>query len=242
VDFSSVAAANETRFAQHFRPRPVLPSGFGESALWDLSQLGFSDRRLKEGQKLYRSGEPFDSVYVIRFGFVKTVAILEDGREQITGFYMPSELFGLDGIASGRHGTDAVALENSEICVIPYYRLKRCQSQSRAIQDLLNRMFSREIVREQHMLLMLGSMRAEERVAAFLLDLSERYGELGFSLSQFMLRLTRQEIGSLLGLKLETVSRIFSRLHKSGLIEVEGRHLRIVSRDALRRILGQSRT
>jgi len=210
--------------------------------LWDLSLLGLSDRRFKEGQALYRSGEVFDSVYVIRVGFVKTVALLEDGREQVTGFYMPCELFGLDGIASGRHRIDAVVLANSEICVVPYHRLKSCQSQSRAIQNLLNRMFSREIVREQHMLLMLGSMRAEERVAAFLLDLSERYRELGFSASEFMLRLTRQEIGSLLGLKLETVSRIFSRFHKSGLIEVEGRRVRLVNREALRLILVQSRT
>src|SRR6516162_9735878 len=142
VDFPSLGAANETRFEQHFQPAPGLPRGFGEPALWDLSLLGLSDRRIKEGQALYRSGEVFDSVYLIRVGFVKTVALLEDGREQVTGFYMPCELFGLDGIASGRHGIDAVALANCEICVIPYYRLKRCQSQSRAIQILLNRMFS----------------------------------------------------------------------------------------------------
>jgi CRP/FNR family transcriptional regulator, anaerobic regulatory protein len=241
IDFPSVEAANEARFAQHPQLALSLPRGFGESALSDLSVPGLSHRRLKEGQALYRSGESFDSLYVIRAGFIKTVAMLEDGREQVIGFYMPCEMFGLDGIAPGRHWIDAVALVNSEICAIPYYGLKRCQSQSPAIQQLLNRMFSREIVREQQMLLMLGSMRAEERVAAFLLDLSERYGQLGFSSSEFILRLTRQEIGSLLGLKLETVSRIFSRFDKNGLIEVEARQVRIVSSEGLRRVLGNSR-
>lgn len=200
----------------------------------DLAPLGSSDRRLKFGQALYRAGEPFESVYVIRAGFVKTVALLADGREQVTGLYMPGEMLGMDGIASGRHSIEAVALMDSAICVIPYYRLAKLESEARPVQQLLNRMFSCEIVRKQQMMLLLGSMCAEERVAAFLLNLSERFTELGFSASEFVLRMTREEIGSLLGMKLETVSRIFSRFHKDGLIEVEGRHVRIVNSPSLR--------
>jgi CRP/FNR family transcriptional regulator, anaerobic regulatory protein len=214
-----------------------LSGGFSESAMRELGAVALCRRRLKMGQAMYRCGEPFQAVYLLRSGFVKTVVVLEDGREQVTGLYMPGEMLGMDGLASGRYASDAIALGDSDICVIPYDRLEKLEHAAQAVQRLLHRMFSREIVREQQMMLLLGSMRAEERVAAFLLNLSERFTALGFSSSEFVLRMTREEIGSLLGLKLETVSRTFSRFQKHGLIEVEGRHVRIVSAAGLRRIL-----
>ena len=199
----------------------------------------FPHRRLKAGQALFRSGEAFDAVYLVRTGFVKTVVLLEDGREQVTGLHMPGEMLGMDGLASGRHASDAIALDDSEVCVVPYDRLETLSYEARGVQRQLHRMFSHEIVREQRMMLLLGSMRAEERVSAFLLNLSERLTARGYSPSDFVLRLTREEIGSLLGMKLETVSRIFSKFQKAALIEIDGKHVRIVSIEGLRGVVGR---
>jgi CRP/FNR family transcriptional regulator len=193
---------------------------------------------LKLGQALYRSGEAFQAIYLVRSGFIKIVMLLEDGREQVTGLYMPGETLGMDGLASGCRASDAVALEDSDVCVVPYERLETLSRETRAVQRHLHRLFSYEIVREQRMMLLLGSMCAQERVAAFLLNLSERFTALGYSPSDFLLRMTREEIGSLLGMKLETVSRIFSRFHKDGLIEIEGKHVRIVNSAGLSRTIG----
>ena len=212
--------------------------GLFGSAVGEFGPLVLSHRRLKLGQAMYRSGEAFQAIYLVRSGFIKTVVLLEDGREQVTGLYMPGETLGMDGIASGSHASDAIALEDSDICVVPYDRLETLSREASAVQRQLHRLFSHEIVREQRMMLLLGSMRAEERVAAFLLTLSERLTALGFSASEFVLRMTREEIGSLLGMKLETVSRIFSRFAKDALIEIEGRHVRIVNSNGLRRTIG----
>ena len=213
-----------------------LPGGLSERPLREFSQVVFPQRRLKAGQTLFRSGDIFDAVYMVRTGFVKTVVLLEDGREQVTGLYMLGEMLGLDGLASGRHASDAIALDDADICVVPYDRLETLSRKAHEIQRHMHRMFSHEIVREQRMMLMLGSMRAEERVAGFLLNLSERFTLRGYSASDFVLRLTREEIGSLLGIKLETVSRIFSRFHRDGLIKIEGKHVRILSNAGLRAI------
>jgi len=204
----------------------------------ELEPLVLSHRRLKMGQALYRAGDAFQSIYLVRSGFIKTVVLLEDGRDQVTGLYMPGETLGMDGIASGSYASDAVALDDGEVCVVPYDRLETLSREVSGVQRYLHRLFSHEIVREQRMMLLLGSMRAEERVAAFLLNLSERFTALGFSASEFVLRMTREEIGSLLGMKLETVSRIFSRFSKDGLIQIEGKHVRIVSSNGLRRVIG----
>ena len=216
-----------------------LPGGLSEQPLREFAAVVFPHRRLKSGQALFRSGEIFDSVYLVRTGFVKTVVLLEDGREQVTGLHMPGEMLGMDGLASGRHASDAIALDDSDVCVVPYDRLETLSYEARDVQRHLHRMFSHEIVREQRMMLLLGSMRAEERVSAFLLNLSERLTARGYSPSDFVLRLTREEIGSLLGMKLETVSRIFSKFQKAELIEIDGKHVRIVSIEGLRGVVGR---
>jgi len=216
-----------------------LPSGLSEGPLKEFASVVFPHRRLKAGQALFRSGEIFDAVYFVRSGFVKTVVLLEDGREQVTGLHMPGDVLGMDGLASGRHASDAIALDDSEVCVVPYARLETLSYEAREVQRQLHRMFSHEIVREQRMMLLLGSMRAEERVSAFLLNLSERLTARGYSPSDFVLRLTREEIGSLLGMKLETVSRIFSKFQKAALIEIDGKHVRIVSIEGLRGVVGR---
>jgi len=215
-----------------------LSSGFTQADERQFGALVLSHRRVKQGQALYRSGDPCGSVFLIRSGFIKTVVLHSDGREQVAGFYMAGEMLGLDGIASGKHASDATALTDSDVCVLPYERLATFGHEAHTAQRHLYRMLSQEVVRKQSMMLLLGSMRADERVATFLLNLSQRFTAQGFSSSDFILRMTRDEIGSLLGMKLETVSRIFSKFQKAGVIRIEGKHVRIVSIEGLRAVIG----
>jgi CRP/FNR family transcriptional regulator len=176
----------------------------------------------------------------VRTGFFKTCISAEDGRDQVTGFQMSGELLGLDGISTDRHACDAVALEDSTVCVIPFHDLEGLSLQISELQRVFHKIMSREIVRDHGVMLLLGSMRAEERVAAFLLNLTQRLHARGFSRSELVLRMTREEIGSYLGLKLETVSRTFSRLQDDGVLEVKQRQIRILDQNALRQIVNSS--
>ena len=221
------------------RPRGAcLPAELSPADERQFGGLVFSHRRVKQSQALYRSGDACGSVYLVRSGFIKTVVLHPDGREQVADFYMAGEMLGLDGIASGKHASDAMALTDSDVCVVPYERLATISQEVQSVQRQLYRMLSQEVVRKQSMMLLLGSMRADERVATFLLNLSQRFTARGYSASDFILRMTRDEIGSLLGMKLETVSRIFSKLQKAGVIRIEGKHVRIVSIEGLRAVIG----
>ncbi len=202
-------------------------------------ELVYTRRRVKRGETLYRAADAFASLYAVRSGFFKTTQMLRDGRVQVTGFYMAGEMLGMDGIWSEAHGCDAVALEDSEVCVIPYARLESMGRELPGIQQQFHKVMSREIAREHGVMLLLGTMRAEERLAAFLLNLSQRFGARGFSPSEFHLRMTREEIGSYLGLKLETVSRALSRLQDEGLISVQQKHVRLLDADGLKRSIDE---
>ena len=186
---------------------------------------------------LFRSGERFTSLYAIRTGFFKTCVTTEDGRDQVTGFQMAGEIIGLDGIVSDQHTCDAVAIEDAEVCVMPFDKIESISREVAALQTHVHKIMSREIVREHGVMLLLGSMRAEERVAAFLLNLVQRLHARGFSQSELVLRMTREEIGSYLGLKLETVSRTFSKFVEDGVVEVKQRHVRILDAEALKQIV-----
>ncbi|MGH6622413.1 MAG: helix-turn-helix domain-containing protein, partial [Burkholderiaceae bacterium] len=164
------------------------------------------------------------------------------GRSQVTGFYMVGDLLGWDGISSGRHMFDVSALEDTEVRVFPFEGLENAASAMPNLWRHLYKSMSREIVRDHEAMLLLGSMRAEERLAAFLLNLSQRFRACGCPHSTFTLRMTRAEIGSFLGLKLETVSRAFSHFVRDGLIELDNRRVRIVSAAGLRRVVTGSRT
>jgi CRP/FNR family transcriptional regulator len=217
-----------------------LPVGLGKEDIAKLDDLVFVRRTVKRGDYLFRAGDQFDSLYAARTGFFKTKLLLEDGREQVTGFHMAGELMGLDGIGPERHTCDAVALEDSDVCVIPFERLEGLSRQMEALQHHFHKVMSREIVREHGVMMLLGSMRAEERLAAFLLNLSQRLSTRGYSAQEFNLRMTREEIGSYLGLKLETVSRVFSRFQEEGLIAVQQKNIRILDTTHLREIVGRS--
>jgi CRP/FNR family transcriptional regulator len=214
-----------------------LPMGLSREEIEHLDQLVYTRRRVKRGENLYRAGDGFNSLYAVRSGFFKSNVILEDGRDQVTGFHMPGEILGLDGIGTERHTCNALALEDGEVCVIPFSRLEEVSREVRNLQHQFHKVMSREIVRDQGVMMLLGTMRAEERLAAFLLNLSQRFVARGYSPSEFHLRMTREEIGSYLGLKLETVSRIFSKFQEQGLIAVQQKHIRILNTDGLKDLL-----
>jgi len=214
-----------------------LPFGLDPGEINQLDELVGSRRKIKRQQHLYRSGDPFEAIYAIRAGSFKTDVILEDGRDQVTGFQMTGEVLGLDGISGEEHSCNAIALEDSEVCVIPFVRLEELSRQVESLQHQFHKIMSREIVRDHGVMMLLGSMRAEERLAAFLLNMSQRFTARGFSPSEFHLRMTRDEIGSYLGLKLETVSRTFSRFQDEGLVAVQQKHIRILNTPGLKRIL-----
>lgn len=219
-----------------------VPGGIPAADLIKLDALVAMRRRVKRGDTLFNVGDEFRSLFAVRTGFFKTRITSNDGRDQITGFQVPGELLGFDGVATEQHGVDAIALEDSEVCILPYSELERIARNFQPLQHQLHRVMSREIVREHNVMLLLGTMKAEERVAAFLLNLSERYRHLGYAASEFVLRMTRQEIGSYLGLKLETVSRSFSRFQELGLIEAQGKNIKLLDLDALRQIISANKT
>ncbi len=214
-----------------------MPVGLTPEELVRVDELVGTRKSVKRGSLLFHTGEKFTSLYAIRTGFFKTRINTEDGRDQVTGFQMAGEVIGLDGIVNDQHTCDAVALEDAEVCVMPFDRIEEISREVNALQRHVHKIMSREIVREHGVMLLLGSMRAEERLAAFLLNLVLRLQARGFSKSELVLRMTREEIGSYLGMKLETVSRTFSKFSDTGVIEVKQRHIQIRDAEALQRII-----
>lgn len=217
-----------------------MPMGLSADELDRIDKIVGTRRRVRRGAALFSNGEKFTSLYAIRTGFFKTCVASEDGRDQVTGFQMAGEIIGLDGIVHDHHTCDAVALEDAEVCIMPFDLIEKLSREVSALQHHVHKIMSREIVREHGVMLLLGSMRAEERLAAFLLNLVQRLHARGFSQSEFVLRMTREEIGSYLGLKLETVSRTFSKFSEDGIVEVKQRHVRILNTDALRLIVNNN--
>lgn len=215
-----------------------LPTGLSSIEQQQLDSLVTTHKRVARGESLFRENDKFEFLYVIRSGFFKTSILIEDGRDQVTGFNMAGDMLGLDGIGSGVHNCDAVALEDAEVCVISFRQYERLSHTIESLQTHLYKLMSREIARDHSMMLLLGTMRAEERLAAFLLNLSERFTARGYSPREFILRMTREEIGSYLGLKLETVSRMFSKFHDDGLVNAQQKHINIKDVTKLRQVIG----
>ncbi len=213
-----------------------MPVGFNADEMKKLDEVVEKRRRVKQGEQLFTSGDAFTSLYAIRTGFFKTCVTSEDGREQVTGFQMAGEIIGMDGIVSDHHNCNAVALEDAEVCVMPFATVEDLSRELPMLQRHVHKIMSREIVRENGVMMLLGNMRAEERLAAFLLNLVQRLHARGLSQSELVLRMTREEIGSYLGLKLETVSRAFSKFSEDGIIEVKQRYVKIIEPEALKKI------
>lgn len=205
-----------------------------------VSKLATGKRRVRQGEFLYRGGMPFNSLYVVRAGMFKSILLDSDGREQVTGFQMTGELLGMDGIEKEVCQSSSVALEDSEVWEIPFNRLETVCRQDAGMQRMIHRLMSREIQRDYLMMLLLGSMRAEERLAVFLVNLSQRLTARGYSATRFVLRMSRREIGSYLGLTLETVSRVFSRFQREGLIRAELKAVELKDLARLRAMVGSS--
>lgn len=214
-----------------------MPLGLSQDELNRLDSVVSVRRKVRRGGVLFRNGEAFSNLYAIRTGFFKTCVASEGGRDQVTGFQMAGEVMGLDGIVHDRHTCDAVALEDAEVCVMPFDRIEDLSREITGLQRHVHKIMSREIVRENDVMLLLGSMRAEARIAAFVLNLVQRLHARGFSQSELVLRMTREEMGSYLGMKLETVSRTFSKLADEGVVQVRQRHIRILDIGALREIV-----
>ena len=217
-----------------------LPVGLSSEQITRLDELVATRKSVPRGQTLFQLGDAFDALYAVRTGFFKTCVTLEDGRDQVTGFQMAGELLGLDGISTHRHACDAVALEDSSVCVIPYQQLESLSHELIDLQRVFHKIMSREIVRDHGVMLLLGSMRAEERLAAFVVNLTQRLHARGYSQREFILRMSREEIGSYLGLKLETVSRTFSRMQAEGILEVRQREIKVLDAQALQGLIHHS--
>ncbi|GMG90361.1 transcriptional regulatory protein btr [Cupriavidus sp. TKC] len=217
-----------------------LPVGMSQQDLAKMDTLVQERVRVHKGETLYRMGEPLTAVYAIRFGTLKTHVTMEDGRTQITGFHLPGEVVGLDGLSEMQHASDATALEDTEVCVVRFDDLQSLSGTLPSLQQQFLRLMSKEISQDQIMLITLGSMRAEERLAAFLVNMSERLSMRGYSSSEFVLRMSREEIGSYLGLKLETVSRLFSRFAEAGLIQIRQRHVKLVDMEGIRQVYSRN--
>ena len=216
-----------------------LPVGLTSAEMEQLGAFVAHRTRVKKHEAVYRPGEPFHALFAIRVGSLKTTVLAEDGREQVTGYHLPGEIVGFDGIGTNYHGAEAVALEDTEVCALPFASIEHLARSIPALQHNLHQFMSREMLRDQRAMLVLGSMRADERLAMFLLGLAERYRSRGYSSTAYTLRMTRQEIGSYLGLKIETVSRLFSRFQEEGLIEVHGRAVTLLDPKALKRVVTQ---
>jgi CRP/FNR family transcriptional regulator len=215
-----------------------LPVGISASDIAKIDTLVKDRVHLQKGEALYRYGDPLNAVFSVRFGTLKTEYGLEDGRQQVIGFHLPGEILGLDGIGDGRYQSEAIALEESEVCIIRYAAFEDLARQIPVLQQQFHRILSRELTQDQRHLLSLGSLRAEERLAAFLLNLSQRLAARGYQDNEFDLRMSRVEIGSYLGIQIETVSRMLSRFAESGLIQIKQRHIKLIDMDGLYELAG----
>ena len=222
-----------TRRAPWKQPNFCLSAGLDPDATSQLERLLTQRVRFRKGDVLYRVGSGFHALYAICAGSCKTILLARDGHDQVAGYHMAGDIIGMDGIGSDIHGCQATALEDLEIAPLPFEKVEILARNSDRFRRNLHRLLSREGLRAQTLTIVLGTMRAEQRLAVFLLDLSQRYQARGYSSCEFVLRMTREEIGSHLGLKLETVSRLFSRLQREGLIQVQGRTVKLLDRLAV---------
>ena len=213
-----------------------LPIGLDADEMNQLDQLVSTRKSLKRKAYAFRMNTPFRSLYAIRSGFFKTSDIQEDGSEQITGFQMAGELIGMDAISTDHHTCNAVALEDSELCEIPFAQLEDLIRHIPTLQHQFHKLMSREIIRDHGIMMLLGSMNAEQRLATFLLNLSQRFAMRGYSPTRFTLRMTRAEIGNYLGMKLETVSRTLSKFQEGGLLRVQNKELELTEMAQLKSI------
>jgi len=216
-----------------------LSAGLDLDADEDIRNLLGRRSRHRKGDVIYRAGSDFKDLYAICAGSCKTVVITKQGDDLVAGYHLVGEVVGIDGICGGKYDCEARALEDMEVCALPFDQVESLARFSGELGRAMHALLSREGARARTLQIVLGTMRAEVRVAVFLLDLSRRYSELGYSPSEFVLRLTREEIASYLGLQLETVSRAFSRFRRDGLIWADGRAVKLLDLAELTALVDQ---
>jgi CRP/FNR family transcriptional regulator len=213
-----------------------LPVGIDQADLRELDRIIKRRRPIQRGDHLFVNSDAFHSIYAVRSGSLKTYSLTTDGREQVTGFFLPGEIVGLDAIGGGQHRCAARALETTSVCEIPFTELETLGERLPSLPKQMLRIMSKEMHHDQLLLMLLGKRPADERLGAFLLSLSQRFGQRGYSSNEYNLSMSRNDIGNYLGLAVETVSRLFSRLQDEGILAVRGRHVRILDIPRLRHL------
>lgn len=211
-----------------------LPRGMEQGDVEALARIVEQPSTIERGETLYRSGESFRALFVVKVGAVKYVASEDGFPEQILAFGLPGELSGMEGLYSGRYHCTAVALTSTRFCVLPFDRIEALASRLSGLRHQLFNFASKEISQERDLLLMLNNRSAEERLATFLYTLGQRFSQRGFSATEFNMVMSRAEIANYLGLAVETVSRTFSRFKDAGYIEVDGRYVHLLQPDEIR--------
>lgn len=214
-----------------------LPIALNKSEIHQLDEIVQRNRPMKKGDHLYRQNDTFRSVFAVRSGSFKSYVLGPDGQGRVTGFYMPGELLGMDGIASKAYSNSTVALEHASVCEIPFSQLERLSHQLPNLQHHFFAIMGNEIAKDQQIHTLLSSYTAEERIVSFLLGLSSRYSRVSLAPDKFLLHMTRGDIGEYLGLTLETVSRIFTGLQKKGVISVKNKEIEILDFDGMKAIV-----
>lgn len=219
-----------------------LPATIDGEDLRRLDEAVRQHRPIERGSALFREGEPFTDLFVVRAGSLKTYAAQEDGLEQVLGFHLPGDIIGLDAVAEGAHRCSAEALERANVCMVPFAALNDVARQVPGLQRQLYRVISREFVRDQEHLATMGRKQAHERLAIFLKSLSDRRRALSHEPFELELSMSRADIANYLGLVIETVSRLFGRFQDEGVLEVQRKSVHIRDYDALARIASGART
>lgn len=218
-----------------------LPLALESDDIQLLDDIIQRSKPLQKNQHLYREGDDFQSVYAVRSGTLKAYKTTDDGREQVTGFYFPGEILGMDGISNNTHASSAKALETAATCEIPFTSLEKLSSHMPSLQRHFFQLMSREITEDQLLITLLSKNSADERVAALMLSISTRYARRKLSATQFRLPMSRVDIGNYLGLTVETVSRVFSRMQKLDIMRVDNKEIEILDTQALRKMANLGR-
>ncbi len=208
-----------------------LPSWSDSGTEFERLQIG--QRRVRKGQAIYREGDPFFFMYAVRAGTFKSTVTLKEGRDQVIAFHLPGEIIGFDGLANGHHPSTAAAMEDSEVCAVPFFELNESAEKYRLVRNHINSLITTELVRERSVMSLIATTHSVKRVAAFLLNLASRMQERGYSAREIQLRMTREEIGGYLGMTLETVCRSLTAFAKQGYIDVHRRHIEILDTEGL---------
>lgn len=213
-----------------------LPLALEAKEIDKLDSIVQRGRPLHKDDHIYHSGMGFSSIYAVRSGCVKSYKTSDKGQEQVTGFHLPGEIFGIDGLGGNKHTNSAVALETSAVCEIPFSRLEELSAAIPALQRHVFKLMSQEIINDQQLITLLSKNSAEERVATLIMSISNRHLRRKLSNIRFRLAMTRADIGNYLGLTVETVSRVFSRFQQQGILKVDKKEIEILDMDALKNL------